>query len=535
MTTSRLAAGGKRVNSKAELMERQFRCLAEVAGVLSEARTIEETLTGILGILHNHCGLQHGVVNLYDPENSTLQVGAVYRENDGGGKTPSVKYQPGEGIVGRVLSSNQSIVLGRISSEPRFLDRLELYDLELPFIGVPIRDGKGKAIGVLAAQPDVPADDYLAERTEFMTAAANLLSQTVRLLVNQEEGQTIARERDELRREVRVKYGFDNMVVGHSDGMRRVFDQVRRVAKWDSTVLILGESGTGKELIANAIHYNSPRAHNHFVCLNCASLPENLLESELFGHEKGAFTNAIKQRKGRFEQADGGTLFLDEIGEISALFQAKLLRVLQEGELERVGGGQTIKVNVRIVAATNRNLEEEVEKGRFREDLYYRLNVMAIQLPPLRERLVDVPELATFLLDKVSRQQGRPLRLTDNAIRILMSHDWPGNVRQLENCLERAAVMSEEGVIDSDVIALPDHQRQGSVSTGNGSTGYSSPAPATASSVDLDNPEMDERERLIAALEQTGWVQAKAARLLNMTPRQIAYRIQTMKINVRKL
>jgi Nif-specific regulatory protein len=321
------------------------------------------------------------------------------------------------------------------------------------------------------------------------------------------------------------------MVVGHSDGMRQVFDQVRRVAKWDSTVLILGESGTGKELIANAIHYNSPRAHNQFVCLNCASLPENLLESELFGHEKGAFTNAVKQRKGRFEQADGGTLFLDEIGEISALFQAKLLRVLQEGEFERVGGSQTMKVNVRIVAATNRNLEVEVEKGRFREDLYYRLNVMAIPLPPLRDRLVDVPELAKFLLEKLSQQQGRPLRLTDSAIRLLMNYDWPGNVRQLENCLERAAVMSEEGTIDCDVINIPNHQR----SSFSGSSQHSSSSLAPVSDIDLNDPDIDERERLIAALEQAGWVQAKAARLLGMTPRQIAYRIQIMRINVRKL
>ncbi|WP_320818624.1 nif-specific transcriptional activator NifA [Thalassolituus sp.] len=534
MSNSKFASVGMRVNSRSELMERQFRCLSEVAGIISKARNIEETLSGILGVLHNQAGLRYGIVTLFDPEHSILQVGAVYCDSEAVTKTSSsVRYQRGEGILGRILELNQAIVLGRISVEPRFLDRLELYDLELPFIGVPIRDGNGNAIGVLAAQPDVPADDYLPDRTDLMKAISDLLSQTARMLVNVEEGQTIARERDELRREVRVKYGFDNMVVGHSDGMRQVFDQVRRVAKWDSTVLILGESGTGKELIANAIHYNSPRAHNQFVCLNCASLPENLLESELFGHEKGAFTNAVKQRKGRFEQADGGTLFLDEIGEISALFQAKLLRVLQEGEFERVGGSQTIKVNVRIVAATNRNLEIEVEKGRFREDLYYRLNVMAIQLPPLRDRLVDVPDLAKFLLEKLSRQQGRPLRLTDSAIRLLMSHDWPGNVRQLENCLERAAVMSEEGTIDCDVINIPNNQRTNLSSTSQHQHSSSSMAPV--SDIDLNDPDVDERERLIAALEQAGWVQAKAARLLGMTPRQIAYRIQIMRINVRKL
>ena len=526
MNTSIVTKRGLSVGSRAELVERQFKALCHISQILCRAKKIEETLDGILAVLHKESGLLHGVITLSDPDHAVLQVGALYSESESVSKASSgVRYQAGEGIVGRILQHNTSIVLGRISSEPRFLDRLALYDLELPFIGVPIRGGDGSAIGVLAAQPDVPADDYLPERTAFMEAVADLLSQTVRLLVNVEKGQTIASERDELRREVRGKYGFENMVVGHSEGMRQVFDQVRRVAKWDSTVLILGESGTGKELISSAIHYNSPRAHNRFVRLNCASLPETLLESELFGHEKGAFTNAVKQRKGRFEQADGGTLFLDEIGEISPMFQAKLLRVLQEGELERVGGGQTIKVDVRIVAATNRNLEAEVEKGKFREDLYYRLNVMAIRIPPLRERLVDVPELSKFLIGKIAKQQGRELRLTDNAVRMLMGYEWPGNVRQLENCLERASVMSEEGIIDCDVIALPDNYGGNAIL----------PASNAVAEVDLSNPDMDERERLIAALEQAGWVQAKAARLLGMTPRQIAYRIQTMKINVRKI
>lgn len=531
MNSSSSVRSGVLVNSKSELVERQFKALCRVSQIVCRTNSIEDTLTDILSVLHNDMGLLRGVITLADPEHTMLQVQAVYNENQNAKTSSSVKYQSGEGIVGRILQHNQSIVLGRISSEPRFLDRLALYDLELPFVGVPIRDGDGTAIGVLSAQPDVPADDYLPDRTAFMEAVANILSQKVRLLVNVEKGKSLASERDELRREVRGKYGFENMVVGHSECMRQVFDQVRRVAKWDSTVLILGESGTGKELISSAIHYNSPRAHNRYVRLNCASLPETLLESELFGHEKGAFTSAVKQRKGRFEQADGGTLFLDEIGEISPMFQAKLLRVLQEGELERVGGGQTIKVNVRIVAATNRNLEAEVEKGKFREDLYYRLNVMAVRLPPLRERLEDIPELAPFLLGKVAKQQGRKLRLTDNAIRMLMSYEWPGNVRQLENVLERASVMTEGEVIDCDVIGLPDQYGSPIGNTFSAAT----PAPRVMPEVDLNDPKLDERERLIAALEQAGWVQAKAARLLGMTPRQIAYRIQTMKINVRKI
>jgi Nif-specific regulatory protein len=250
------------------------------------------------------------------------------------------------------------------------------------------------------------------------------------------------------------------------------------------------------------------------------------LESELFGHEKGAFTGAVSQRKGRFEQAHGGTIFLDEIGEISPAFQAKLLRVLQEGEFERVGGVKTQVVDVRVVAATNKDLESEVAEGNFREDLYYRLNVMPINMPSLRDRREDIPDLARFLVGKIGKSQGRELEIDDSAVGLLMRYDWPGNVRELENCLERAAVMSEAGMIDKKAINL------------TGLEGSLQPGPSSLSSlgsVDIDDPNLDERERVIAALEQAGWVQAKAARLLGMTPRQIGYRIQTLNIKVRQI
>ncbi|MFC0711533.1 nif-specific transcriptional activator NifA [Azorhizophilus paspali] len=507
-----------------ELYDLQLQALAGIARTLSREQQIDELLEQVLAILHNDLGLLHGLVTISDPEHGALQIGAIHTDSEAVAQAcEGVRYRSGEGVIGNVLKHGNSVVLGRISADPRFLDRLALYDLEMPFIAVPIKNPEGNTIGVLAAQPDCRADEHMPARTRLLEIVANLLAQTVRLVVNIEDGRDAADERDELRREVRGKYGFENMVVGHTPTMRRVFDQIRRVAKWNSTVLVLGESGTGKELIASAIHYNSPRAHRSFVRLNCAALPETLLESELFGHEKGAFTGAVKQRKGRFEQADGGTLFLDEIGEISPMFQAKLLRVLQEGEFERVGGNQTVRVNVRIVAATNRDLESEVEKGKFREDLYYRLNVMAIRIPPLRERTADIPELAEFLLSKIGRQQGRPLTITDSAIRLLMSHRWPGNVRELENCLERSAIMSEDGTITRDVVSL------------TGVDNESPPLAAPLPEVNLADETLDDRERVIAALEQAGWVQAKAARLLGMTPRQIAYRIQTLNIHMRKI
>jgi len=510
----------KRPKSELDLLRSELETLYQVSRVLSHSLNFKQTLDGVLNALHEGMALDRGMVSLFDPASGELQVSLVYGVSDT--VTEEVSYLPGEGVVGNILKSGNSIVVERIMDEPRFLSRLGIYNPQGAFVGVPIRIGK-KVVGVLAAQPTPGITKQLDEYQHFLEMVANLIGQSVRL--SQEVAQEkleIVEERDVLRRSVRGQYGFDN-IIGHTQSMRRIFEQVRLVAKWNTTVLIRGETGTGKELIANAIHYNSPRARGSFVKLNCAALPETLLESELFGHEKGAFTGAIAQRKGRFEQAEGGTVFLDEIGEISASFQAKLLRVLQEGELERVGGTRTIKVDVRVVAATHRDLEAEVESGKFREDLYYRLNVMPLYLPPLRERMEDIPEIARFLVEKIGTKQGRSLSLSDAALRVLMHHDWPGNVRELENCLERASVMTEGNLIDRDGVLLTGIDEKISASRG------------TIQNLDLDDPNLDEREKVIAALEQAGWVQAKAARLLDMTPRQIAYRIQTLNIKVRQI
>ncbi len=506
--------------SELDLLRAELETLYQVSRVLSHSLNFKQTLDGVLNALHEGVGLDRGMVSLIDAATGELQVSLVYGVSDT--VTEEVSYLPGEGVVGTILKTGDSIMVDCIMDEPRFLSRMGIYNPQGAFVGVPIRIGK-KVVGVLAAQPAAGMAHRLDEYRHFLEMVSNLIGQSVRLSQEvAQEKQELAEERDGLRRTVRAQYGFDN-IIGHTQSMRRIFEQVRLVAKWNTTVLIRGETGTGKELIANAIHYNSPRARNAFVKLNCAALPETLLESELFGHEKGAFTGAVAQRKGRFEQAEGGTVFLDEIGEISASFQAKLLRVLQEGELERVGGTKTIKVDVRVVAATHRDLESEVEKGRFREDLYYRLNVMPLTLPPLRERMEDIPDIARFLVEKVSTQQGRTLSLTEAALRVLMHHDWPGNVRELENCLERASVMTEGETIDRDAILLTGIDEKISASRG------------PVQSVDLDDPHLDERERVIAALEQAGWVQAKAARLLDMTPRQIAYRIQTLNIKVKQI
>ena len=502
------------------MVETELDTLFLVSQLLNSTHDLRNKLKGILEILHKRSGLHFGMITLRDVEDDSMSICEIYGE----GIDRSVRYQPGEGLVGAILDEGCTIVVERIADEPRFLSRLGVYNPDLPFIGSPLALEQGEVVGILAAQPCDAK--FLGERARFMEMVANLIAHSVHMLRVMERKQVeLVNERDFLKQALVKNYRFEN-IIGHSEPMLKVFDIIRQVAKWHTTVLIRGESGTGKEVVASSIHFNSACANGPFLKLNCAALPDTLLESELFGHEKGAFSGAIGQRKGRFELADNGTLFLDEIGEISASFQAKLLRVLQEGEFERVGGVRTLKVNVRIIAATNRNLEQEVAEGNFREDLYYRLNVMPINMPALRDRIEDIPELANFLLKRISKQQGgRPLEIKESAIRILLKHDWPGNVRELENRLERAAIMSPEGIIDRDVIA----------STGLESEIGVSRIPFAAKHVDLHDENMDERERVIAALEQSGWVQAKAARLLDMTPRQIAYRIQTLNINVKQI
>jgi len=502
------------------LVESELDTLFLVSQLLNSTHDMHNKLGGILEILHKRNGLHFGMITLRDVDDDSMGICEVYGENI----DKSVRYQPGEGLVGAILDEGSTIVVDRIADEPRFLSRLGVYNPNLPFIGSPLSVQQGEVVGILAAQPENAR--FLGEKARFLEMVANLIAQSVNMLRILERKQNeLTSERDYLKQTLVRNYRFEN-IIGHSEPMLKVFDIIRQVAKWNTTVLIRGESGTGKEVVANSIHFNSACANGPFLKLNCAALPDTLLESELFGHEKGSFSGAIGLRKGRFELADNGTLFLDEIGEISASFQAKLLRVLQEGEFERVGGVKTLKVHVRVIAATNRNLEEEVAEGRFREDLYYRLNVMPLYMPPLRERIEDIPELAEFLLNRISSQQGgRHLEIKESALRILMKHYWPGNVRELENRLERAAIMSSDGIIDRDVIA---------------STGLESEIGMTMNTypikpVDLDDDNLDERERVIAALEQTGWVQAKAARLLEMTPRQIAYRIQTLKIHVKQI
>ncbi len=341
------------------------------------------------------------------------------------------------------------------------------------------------------------------------------------------EHRTLAKENIRLRNEARSRYGFDR-IIGKSQAMQRIYNLIERVAPTPTTVLISGESGTGKELVAHALHYNSPRSTGPFLSLNCAALPESLLESELFGHERGAFTGAIAMRKGKFEAADTGTIFLDEIGEMALPLQAKFLRVLQEKSIERVGGNKTIEVDVRIVAATNKNLADEIKNGNFREDLFYRLNVVSIHIPPLRDRIDDIPILADHFIKKQATQAGRPnLIISREALSLLARRAWPGNVRELENTIERAVIFCHRDEITAHDINATPHNAT-AVST----------APALSPS-DIPRGKLPEvldtieKQMLIEALKENDLVQTRAAKKLGITKSLLQYKLRKYKIKVK--
>ena len=328
----------------------------------------------------------------------------------------------------------------------------------------------------------------------------------------------LADENRSLRRELQERYEFYN-IIGHSPQMQDVFKMVDKIAPSESTVIIYGESGTGKELIARALHSHSKRRNQRFLAVNCAAIPDTLLESEMFGYEKGAFTGANAQKKGLFEEADGGTLFLDEIGDLDITLQAKLLRVLQEGEFQRVGGTKTLKVNVRLLAATNKNLEEEAREGRFRQDLYYRLNVVPIFLPPLRARKEDIPSLAAHFLEKFNAKHGKQVkRIALNVMKRFLDYRWDGNVRELESVIERSVILADHDIIEMD--ALPEKLHE-------------SASPQTpVNPMEFDIPEngisLDQLERdlIESALKKTNWSIKKASELLGLSYKTLQYRIQ---------
>ncbi len=540
----------------------------EISKLLCGPGSLHDVLAGTMYVLHSFLDMGNGVIALIDengePEHVFSASHSSIMARDYFAAIP-------EKAVGQMMVTEMPVVIENVAKDTSF----GTWDTSLwggdgqhyAFIGVPIRD-RGRAIGVMTIDRawmsvgDVRAD----EDVRFLKMVANLIGQTVRLhrlVIRDRERILEDQRRMEKEREALVPHDGHRPaisgIIGDSPVLKAVMDKVRLVARSNAPVLLRGESGTGKELFAQALHESSPRRDRPFVKLNCAALPESVLESELFGHEKGSFTGAIAQRKGRFELADGGTLFLDEIGEISGSFQAKLLRVLQEGEFERVGGTRTLKVDVRMVSATNRNLEDAVAKGTFRADLYYRLAVVPIALPPLRDRPGDIPLLAQEFLRRFNVDNKTRVSLATSAMPVLQSCYFPGNVRELENCVRRTATLTQgDRISDKDFACHNDgclsavlwkHAPRTATHAPPATALPAAPVtpvvelpvlsePTCASAATCKVPNgggsQSEYEQIVEAMERSGWVQAKAARILNMTPRQIGYALRKHNIPIKK-
>jgi Nif-specific regulatory protein len=492
---------------------RKLSTLVDVSQALGSHVSLPGAVSAVLLTLARRCGAVRGVVSLLEDSSGELEIRASIGLSGAGERT---RYQLGEGITGRVASTGEPIVVPQISQDPRFLHRAagrqERRGAEFSFLCVPLLL-HGRVVGTLSIELPYRREREFERLLKFLRVVASMISQAVhihRLL--EAERQKLVTENAQLRQELQQRNHLTNMV-GASGPMRQLNDEVARVAGTTTTVLIRGESGTGKELIAQAIHQHSPRARGPFIKVNCAALPETLVESELFGHERGAFTGAQARKKGRFELAHGGTLFLDEVGELSPAIQVKLLRVLQEREFERVGGTEPVRVDVRVIAATNRDLERALAEGSFREDLYYRLNVFPIFVPPLRSRRADVLPLADHFIEKYSSGQGKQIkRISTPAIDLLSRYHWPGNVRELENTIERAVLMADGEVIHGHHLppTLQTAEATGTVVT-----------TSLGAAV-----EAFERGIIEDALKTSRGNRSKAARLLSTTERVISYKVK---------
>jgi Nif-specific regulatory protein len=509
-----LMASNKNVD-RADSRHREAQRLSmmlDISQALSGTLDLKASLHRVVEILAREYNAVRGLISLVDEQGEVCVEAA-----DGiGDSSRPVRYRLGEGITGRVVESGKPIVVPKVSREPAMLHRAarrpELAHQELSFICVPIVLNR-RSVGALAIDLRFSPERTFNRSVKFLGVVASMIGQAVKIhrLID-EDKRRLVDENTLLRQELRERYDFSNLV-GSSGPMRQIYEQVAQVARTNTTVLIRGESGTGKELIAHAIHYNSLRAKKPLIKVSCAALPESLIESELFGYEKGAFTGAEARKKGRFELAEGGTLFLDEIGDVNLPTQVKLLRVLQQREFERVGGTETVKANVRLIGATNKDLEKAIAAGMFREDLYYRLNVFSMFVPALRERKADLLLLADHFLEKFAREHQRPIkRISTPAIDMLTSYHWPGNVRELENTIERAVLMCDSQVIHA-------HHLPPSLQTAE--------ASGTMIRVSLsDAVSAYEKDLLQDALKTTRGNRAKAARLLDTTERIVNYKVK---------
>jgi Nif-specific regulatory protein len=502
---------------------RELNLLLEISTLLNKrARDLKESLSAVTEMLAKYLSAERVILTILNRSNAQISIEVAY------GLTSEEQnrgiYRIGEGIIGKVVETGKPLVIPKISEESGFLNKtqtaVKMGTNDVSFICVPIKE-ENEIVGTLSIHRIYNQHITFAEDARILSIIGSMIAQAVR--IRQEYAEEIERLQEEntkLHVELKERIRPAN-IIGNSGKMQAVFELIEKVAPTNATVLIRGESGVGKELIADALHYNSLRKNRPFIKVNCAALPESLIESELFGHEKGAFTGANALRKGRFEAAEGGTIFLDEIGDLPASTQVKLLRILQEREFERLGSTKPIKADVRVICATNRNLEESIEKNEFREDLFYRINVFPIYIPPLRERINDIPGLVDHFIAKFNKNHNKKIkRISSSAIDMLMVYHWPGNIRELENCIERACILCSENVIRS-------HNLPPTLQT--------SVSSKTKTSGTLDAIlERLEKQMILETLLTTKGNLVKAAELLGITERMMGIRIKKYDIDPKR-
>lgn len=514
--------------AKATTQGLELQALHRITELIGQAVDLETTLSSILKVLHDTMRMQRATLLLLDKLTQRLTIKAscgLTAEEELRGV-----YNPDEGVCGKIFRTRSPFVVPDIHSEPLFLNRTGARPTfgkeKLAFLGVPVLL-HDTPVGVLSVDRLFGSDVSFEEDVRFLTVLATLIAQFISLHDEIERKEAMLQEENRSLKAKLHSLHDGHYIIGHSKPMREVYSIIEKIAPSAVTVLLLGESGTGKELVARAIHDSGKRRDKPFIKVNCAALPETLLESELFGHERGAFTGAHATRPGRFELASNGTIFLDEIGEMPLALQAKMLRVLQEKQFERIGGSKTFEVDVRIIAATNVGLERAVERGEFRADLYYRLNVVPIILPPLRERMEDIPLLLNHFLSSSNQRNGKKLLLTSDLLDFLIEYPWPGNVREMQNMVERMVILAENdrltlGDLTPSVLSWKRDTQPAEKGRPVNDNVLPSP-PAQQGRKSLQDIERDEVE---AALRRHGWVQVRAARELGLTQRQMGYRIK---------
>jgi len=493
-------------------MDKYLKTIHKISELYTKNSDFEQIMFQTLVLLSEESGMQRGMISINRRDLQEIHVEITYGIPTD--RNSPIFYRLGEGITGKVVESGRPIAIPTLDQEPLFLDRsgarTKLNRSDLAFICVPIIYGK-EVVGALSVDRAAHSADLETE-VPFLETVSNILASRVHL-------RRIKDENIRLREAVERKPSEN--IVGNSDAMRELAYLIAQVADSDATVLITGETGTGKGLAASEIHKRSSRKKRPFLKINCGAIPENLIEMELFGHEKGAFTGAIGKKVGKFELANHGTVFLDEIGELPLASQVKLLRVLEDKKLERVGGTHTIDVDVRVITATNRNLENEIDAGNFRADLYYRLNVFPIHVPPLRDRGADILLLADYFVKQLSTQLKRNVkRIDSSALDLLLSYHWPGNVRELQNCIERAILMADSGVLYG--YLLPASLQKKDTTSKRSKDGFKMLVRSYETSLIID------------ALKEAKGNQTRAANILSTTKRVIQYKIQQYGIDYRK-